>query len=115
VASSKAMAVVGVAAAAIALVGCGGSGDQSSTLASAIQQAPFSAGPLGATTTIKSVHCTETGSSHADTCLVVYNVTDVAASLNQDYLITADGSCDDSYGGHCQWAIPTDVAKPTSQ
>jgi hypothetical protein len=111
------MTVVGVAAAAIALVGCGGSRDQSSALASYIQNAPFSAGPPhpGATTTIKSVHCTETGSSQAYTCLILYNVADVAASLNQDYLITADGSCDDSYGGHCQWAMPVGVAKPTSQ
>jgi len=105
------MTVVGATAAAIALVGCGGSGDQSSILEIAIQQAPFSAPPpdLGAAAMIKSVHCTETGSSESYTCLVVYNVT----SLNKDYLIPADGTCDNS--GNCQWAIPVGVAKPTSQ
>ncbi|HVC76419.1 MAG TPA: hypothetical protein VND96_07875 [Candidatus Micrarchaeaceae archaeon] len=110
-ARSKAMTVVGVAAAAIALVGCGGGGDQSSTLEIAIQQAPFSAPSpdLGAAATIKSAHCTETGRSDSYTCLVVYSVT----SLKQDYLIPAAGSCDNS--GNCQWAIPVGVAKPTSQ
>lgn len=110
-ASSKAMTVVGVAAAAITLVGCGGSGDQASALESDIEDAPFSAPPpdLGAAATIKSAHCTETGNSQAYKCLVVYNVT----SLNQDYLIPAAGSCDNS--GNCQWAIPVGVAEPTSQ
>lgn len=122
--------VLGAMATLIGLAGCGaqavnnGSGgvggqDNSSVLAQSIEtdgasqlQSNVASVDASATVSVNSADCTETGTTQAYTCLVIYNVSDVAAGLDQDYLLTADGSCDDQ--GNCQWHS-TGPGVPTSQ
>lgn len=104
----RSFATVLAALASLALVGCGGGSDYSSTLESSIKtdglsqinaNLPEQIPPLVAT--IVDTSCLETGSSQVYTCVVHYTVDDGTAGSTQNFTVNIDGTCNDA--GTCQW------------
>ena len=105
----RSVGAAGVVALLLLLAACGGSGNQSSTLESAIMndgasQLKANASSLapGATVSMNDAHCVQTAGTQEYTCLAHYTVNDPSIGLNnQRYLLDISGTCDAN--ASCQW------------